>query len=173
VQLLTDPGVDAAERRDTASVAVHSMLLTDSTFAQYRSELRRTPDPVDWLGVVWLVNEVVRGGQVLRRTHGTAGRLPWPRVATDLEHLAGGIADQLREISGLVSRNGRQSPAATVSSDVTVDTWISTSSAQEVVRRQADPVSAVRVLDIWGWLEGVSFNSRTVSDAVRRAIQPR
>jgi len=173
VQLLTDPGVDAAERRDTASVAVHSMLLTDSTFAQYRSELRRTPDPVDWLGVVWLVNEVVRGGQVLRRTHGTAGRLPWQGVATDLEHLAGGIADQLREISGLVSRNGRQSPAATVSSDVTVDTWISTSSAQEVVRRQADPVSAVRVLDIWGWLEGVSFNSRTVSDAVRRAIQPR
>ena len=34
---------------------------------QYRSELRSSPDSVDWMGVLGLVHEVVRGGQALRR----------------------------------------------------------------------------------------------------------
>ncbi|MFL6047583.1 MAG: FUSC family protein [Propionibacteriaceae bacterium] len=168
VQSLTDPEVASSAQRDTADAAVHLMLLADSTFAQYRSELRSSPDSVDWLGVVGLLNEVVRGGQVLRRTHGTAAPLPWPGVATDLRHLAEGTADQLRGVAGLVGTNSSKPLAATKASVDSVDSWMSTSEAREVVSRQPDSVSAVRVLDIWGWLEGVSFGSRRVADEISK-----
>ena len=82
---------------------MHFLTLADSTYAQYRSELRSSPDTVDWMGVLGLAHEVVRGGQALRRTHGTAEPLPWPGVTADLEHLGAGTADRLREIGGLVS----------------------------------------------------------------------
>jgi uncharacterized membrane protein YccC len=169
VQSLTDPEVASSAQRDTAGAAVHLMLLADSTFAQYRSELRSTPDKVDWLGVVGLLNEVVRGGQVLRRTHGTAASLPWPGVAADLQHLAEGTAAQLRGVASLVTTNSAKPPAATKTTVDSVDSWMSTTEAREVVSRRPDPVSAVRVLDIWGWLEGVSFGSRRVADEISRA----
>ena len=54
--------------------------------------------------------------------------------------------------------------------DVSVDSWLLTSEAQTVARRETDPASAVRVLDLWGWLAGVSFDSRRVTDSVTRAI---
>ena len=31
-----------------------------------------------------------------------------------------------------------------------------------MARREIDPASAVRVLDLWGWLTGVSFDSQVV-----------
>ena len=77
-------------------------MLADATFAQYRSELRSTPDNVDWLPVLGLINEVVRGGQALRRTHGEAGPLPWPGVAGELRDLGQGTAHQLREVGELM-----------------------------------------------------------------------
>ena len=117
-----------------------------------------------------LVNEVVRGGQALRRTHGAAGPLPWPAVADELKGLGQSTADQLREIAGLVStRDPRPGPAGK-SADASVDSWLSTNEAREVVaRRQSDPAAAVRVLDIWGWLAGVSFDGCRVAAGVSRA----
>jgi hypothetical protein len=50
--------------------------------------------------------------------------------------------------------------------EVSVDGWMSTSEGREVARRETDPASAVRVLDLWGWLTGVSFDSRRVADSV-------
>ena len=38
---------------------MHFLTLADSTYAQYRSELRSSPDTVDWMGVLGLVHEVV------------------------------------------------------------------------------------------------------------------
>ena len=166
VHSLTEPGAASSARQDTGTAAVHLMMLADSTFAQYRSELRSSPDKVDWLGVVGLLNEVVRGGQVIRRTHGTAVPLPWPGVATDLQHLAEGAADQLRGVASLVSTNSARPLAATKATDDSVDSWMSTTEAREVVTRQPDPASAIRVLDIWGWLEGVSFGSRRVAEEI-------
>lgn len=166
VQSLTEPEAVSSAQQDTATAAVHLMMLADSTFAQYRSELRSSPDQVDWLGVVGLLNEVVRGGQVLRRTHGTAASLPWPGVATDLQHLAEGAADQLRGVASLVSTKSARPLAATKATDDSVDSWMSTTEAREVVSRQPDPASAIRVLDIWGWLEGISFGSRRVADEI-------
>jgi Fusaric acid resistance protein-like len=163
---LTHSEVAASGQQDTASVAVRFLMLAESTLAQYRSELRRTSDHVDWLGVLGLAQEVVRGGQALRRTHGTAGPLPWPGVAADLHRLGGRTADQLREFADLVSTKAdgqRVSPKTTA---VPVDEWMSTSDAREVARRQTDPAAAVRVLDLWGWLTGVSFDTRRVAQSV-------
>ena len=153
-------------------MAVHSLMLAESTLAQYRSEFRRTSDHVDWLGVLGLAQEVVRGGQALRRTHGTAGPLPWPRVATDLHRLGDSAADQLRDIAALVSTNaGRKRAAPEATEDM--DAWMSTSEAQAVARRENDPASAVRVLDLWGWLAGVAFDSRRVTESITSAIDSR
>ena len=169
---LTHREVAAAGQQDTASVAVRFLMLADSTLAQYRSELKGTSDHVDWLGVLGLAQEVVRGGQVLRRTHGTAGPLPWPRVAADLNRLGAGTADQLREIAHLVGTDaGRNRASPETTEDV--DAWMMTSEAQAVARRETDPASAVRVLDLWGWLAGVSFDGRRVTESVTRAIASR
>ena len=65
MRLLIHPEVASPDGKDSAGVATHSLMLAASTLAQYRSELRSTPDNVDWLGVLALANEVVRGGQAL------------------------------------------------------------------------------------------------------------
>ncbi len=171
VRSLTDREIASSHQQDTASAAVHLLTLADSTYAQYRSELSNAPDPVDWLGVLRVIQEVVRGGQVLRRTHGMGGQLPWPGVAADLERFGVGTADQLRAISEWFRRNSSHSHPAV--SDPTVESWVSTDAAREVLRRQADPASAVRVLDIWGWLAGVSFDSRREMDRLTRAADAR
>jgi hypothetical protein len=101
VRSLTHREVPSLDRQDTATVAVHFLALGDSTYAQYRSELRSTPEPVDWLGVLGLAHEVVRGVQALRRTHGTARPLPWPGVADELAELGSATAEQLRAIGDL------------------------------------------------------------------------
>ena len=161
---LTHRDVAASGPQDTTSVAVRFLMLADSTYAQYRSELRTTSDHVDWLAVLGLAQEVVRGGQALRRTHGTARPLRWPRVAADLHRLGAGTADQLREVADLVNmKAGHRTPPQM---EVSVDGWMSTSEGREVARRETDPASAVRVLDLWGWLTGVSFDSRRVADSV-------
>jgi len=164
---LTHRDVAASGPQDTTSVAVRFLMLADSTYAQYRSELRTTSDHVDWLAVLGLAQEVVRGGQALRRTHGTARPLRWPRVAADLHRLGAGTADQLREVADLVNmKAGHRTPPQ---GEVSVDGWMSTSEGREVARREIDPASAVRVLDLWGWLTGVSFDSRRVADSVIQA----
>jgi uncharacterized membrane protein YccC len=164
---LTHRDVAASGPQDTTSVAVRFLMLADSTYAQYRSELRTTSDHVDWLAVLGLAQEVVRGGQALRRTHGTARPLRWPRVAADLHRLGAGTADQLREVADLVNmKAGHHTPPQR---EVSVDGWMSTSEGREVARRETDPASAVRVLDLWGWLTGVSFDSRRVADSVIQA----
>jgi hypothetical protein len=173
VRSLTHREVASSGEQDTASAAVHLLTLADSTYAQYRSELSSAPDPVDWLGVLRVVQEVVRGGQVLRRTHGMAGPLPWPGVAADLDRFGVSTADQLRAISGLFGQNSAHPHTATKIADPAVESWVSTDAAREVIRRQADPVSAVRVLDIWGWLTGVSFDSRREMDRLTRAAGSR
>ena len=169
---LTHREVATSGQQNTVNVAVHFLMLAESTLAQYRSEFRSTSDHVDWLGVLGLAQEVVRGGQALRRTHGTAGPLPWPRVAADLHRLGDSAADQLRDIAALVSTNaGRKRAAPEAIEDM--DAWMSTSEAQAVANRENDPASAVRVLDLWGWLAGVSFDSRRVTESITSAIDSR
>jgi uncharacterized membrane protein YccC len=168
VRWLTHREVASSDRQDSASVAMHSLMLADSTFAQYRSEFRSKADNVDWLVVLALVDEVVRGGQALRRTHGAAGPLPWPAVADELKGLGQSTAGQLREIAGLVSTKTLIPGPRGKSADISVDSWLSTNEAREVARRQSDPAAAVRVLDIWGWLAGVSFDGRRVAAGVSR-----
>jgi MFS family permease len=174
VRSLTHREVVASGQQDTASAAVHLLTLADSTYAQYRSELRNAaPDPVDWLGVLRVVQEVVRGGQILRRTHGMGAPLPWPAVAADLERFGMSTADQLRAISGWFSQNSSHPHTVTKIADPAVESWVSTDAAREVIRRQAYPASAVRVLDIWGWLTGVAFDSRREMDRLTRAADSR
>jgi hypothetical protein len=173
VRSLAHREVASSDQPDTASTAVRRLMLADSTYAQYRSELNSAPDPVDWLGVLRVVQEVVRGGQVLRNTHGMAGPLPWPGVAGDLERFGVSTADQLRAISGLISENSTHPHATTKGADLAVESWVSTDAAREVVRRESDPVSAVRVLDIWGWLVGVFFDSRREIDRLEQTAGSR
>ena len=163
VRWLTHREAPSSDRQDSARTAARFLVLADATFAQYRSELRSTPDTVDWLPVLGLINEVVRGGQALRRTHGEAGPLPWPGVAGELRELGQGTADQLREIGELMIMKTPGSRAATTSGDGSVNAWMSTSDAGRVARREPDPAAAVRVLDIWGWLAGVSYDGRRVA----------
>jgi uncharacterized membrane protein YccC len=170
VRSLTNRKAVASGQQDTSNAAVHLLTLADSTYAQYRSELSNAAkDPVDWLGVLRIVQEVVRGGQVLRRTHGMGAPLPWPLVAADLEHFGMSTADQLRTISGWLSQNSSHPDTGTKIADTAVEAWVSTDAAREVIRRQADPASAVRVLDIWGWLTGVAFDSQREMDRLTRA----
>jgi uncharacterized membrane protein YccC len=169
VRSLTHSAAPEGNSTDVDSVATHFQILADSTFAQYRSELRSSPDNVDWLAVLGLANEAVRGGQALRRTHGAAGPLPWPRVADDLEKLAADTADQLREVADLVSSRTAESQAAPRVDGFSVDSWLVTSEAREVAHRDADPASSIRVLDIWGWLAGMSFDSRRTAASVTSA----
>jgi hypothetical protein len=172
VRWLTHREKPSANGQDSASVAAHALMLADSTFAQYRSEFRSTADTVDWLTVLALVNEVVRGGQALRRAHEAAGPLPWPAVANELKGLGAGTAEQLREIAGLLSA---KSPDAEVGRDpakFSVYSWLSTDDAREVASRQPDPAAAVRVLDIWGWLAGVSFDGHRVATGLTSPAHP-
>jgi uncharacterized membrane protein YccC len=171
VQSLTRQ-VATVGRRDSAEVAVHFLTLADSTYAQYRSELRSSPDTVDWMGVLLLVHEVVRGGQALRGMHGTAEPLPWPGVTAELEHLGAGTADRLRRIGGLLTAKASTSRSA-AKTDASEESWIVTSGARVMAGRQTHPAAAVRVLDIWGWLAGISFDSRRVTDSVTRAVDSR
>jgi hypothetical protein len=171
VQSLTRQ-VATVGRRDSAEVAVHFLTLADSTYAQYRSELRSSPDTVDWMGVLLLVHEVVRGGQALRGMHGTAEPLPWPGVTAELEHLGAGTADRLRRIGGLLTAKASKSRSA-AKTDASEESWIVTSGARVMAGRQTHPAAAVRVLDIWGWLAGISFDSRRVTDSVTRAVDSR
>ena len=173
VRSLAHRDVASSDRQDTARVAVRFLMLADSTYAQYRSELRSAPDAVDWLGVLGLVHEVVRGGQALRRTHRTPGLLPWPGVATELESLGSGTADQLRALGDLFSIKSTSHQAEPEPAPVSVDSWISTSDGREVARRQIDPAAAVRVLDLWGWLTGVASDSHRVADGVRAPTESR
>jgi uncharacterized membrane protein YccC len=170
---LTHREVASSVQRDSATVAVRFLILADSTYAQYRSEFKGTSDHVDWLAVLGLAQEVVQGGQALRRTHGTAGPMPWPKVAADLHDLGASTADQLREIANLVSANAAKPRTSMETTDVSVDSSLLTSEAQVVARRETDPASAVRVLDLWGWLAGVSFDSRRVAESITRAIDSR
>jgi uncharacterized membrane protein YccC len=169
VRLLIHPEMASPDGKDSAGVATHSLMLAASTLAQYRSELRSTPDNVDWLGVLALANEVVRGGQALRRAHDRAGPLPWPAVADELNNLGQGTADQLREIADLVSTKTDQPGAADKPAEFSVNSWLSTNDAREVASRQRDPAAAVRVLDVWGWLAGVSFDGRHLAAGVTSA----
>jgi uncharacterized membrane protein YccC len=171
VRSLTNKDGASSDRQDTASVAARFLMLTDSTYAQYRSELRSAPDPVDWLGVLGLAHEVVRGGEALRRTHGTAGVLPWPGVAAELQGFGLGTADQLRGIGVLLSRKDSADAAEKIAAS-SVDSWISTSDGREVVRRAIDPAAAVRALDLWGWLSGVAFDGRRVTAELSKAPTP-
>jgi hypothetical protein len=173
VRSLTHREVASSGQEDAATQAVHLMMLADSTYAQYRSELSSGPDPVDWWGVLRVVQEVVRGGQVLRGTHGMAGPLPWPGVAADLERFGVGTADQLRVISGFLSQNSSHPHATREAADSAVESWVSTDAARDVIRRQSDPASAVRALDIWGWLTGVSFDSRREMDRLAQTSDSR
>ena len=168
VRSLTDRDSASSHRQDTASVAARFLMLTDSTYAQYRSELKSAPDPVDWLGVLGLTHEVVRGGEALRRTHGTAGTLPWSGVAAELQGFGSGTADQLRAIGVLLSRKDSGDAAANITA-LSVDSWISTRDGREVVRRAIDPAAAVRALDLWGWLSGVTFDGRRVAAELSKA----
>ncbi len=168
VRWLTHREKPSVDGHDSASVATHSLMLADSTFAQYRSEFRSTTDNVDWLTVLALVNEVVRGGQALRRAHETAGALPWPAVANELRGLGVGTAEQLREIAELLSAKGPAARAGGAAEKFSVYSWLSTEDAREVARREPDAAAAVRVLDIWGWLAGVSFDGRRVAAAVTK-----
>ncbi|HEX6758482.1 MAG TPA: hypothetical protein VF086_08725 [Propionibacteriaceae bacterium] len=172
VQSLTRQ-VASSERQDSAGVAVHLLMLADSTYAQSRSELRSSPDTVDWMGVLGLAQEVIRGGQVLRRTHEAAQPPPWPGVTADLEHLGADTADRLRRIGGLVSTNASAPRTAVKTTDASEESWILTSAARVMAGRQTDPSVAVRLLDVWGWLAGVSFDSRRVTDNITRAIDSR
>ena len=171
MRLLIHPEVASPDGKDSAGVATHSLMLAASTLAQYRSELRSTPDNVDWLGVLALANEVVRGGQALRRAHDRAGPLPWPAVADELNNLGQGTADQLREIADLVSTKTDQPGAADKPAEFFVNSWLSTNDAREVASRQRDPAAAVRVLDVWGWLAGVSFDGRHLAAGVTSAAK--
>ena len=108
-----------------------------------------------------LANEVVRGGQALRRAHGSAGPLPWPAVADELKGLGLGTADQLREIADLVSTKTPEPGAASEpakfrsirgSQPTTREKW-------QLGSRTLQPRP---VLDIWVWLAGVSFDGRRV-----------
>jgi uncharacterized membrane protein YccC len=166
---LTDGEAAPSRQQDTASAAARFLMLSDSTYAQYRSELRSAPDNVDWLAVLGLAHEVVRGGEALRRTHGTVEPLPWPGVATELQNFGSDAADQLRRIAALLSRKTSDNNAAPPAAAVSVDAWISTSDGREVARREIDPAAAVRVLDLWGWLCGVSFDSRRVASELSNA----
>src|SRR5215212_349682 len=124
VRLLIHREMASADDKDSAGVATHSLMLAASTLAQYRSELRSTPDNVDWLGVLALANQVVRGGQALRRAHDRAGPLPWAAVADELDNLGQGTADQLREIADLVSTKTSQRGAADRPAEFSVDSWL-------------------------------------------------
>jgi hypothetical protein len=99
--------------------------------------------------------------------------MPWPVVAGDLHHLGAITADQLREVADLVSANAANTKASLETTGVSVASWLLTSEAQAVARRETDPASAVRVLDLWGWLAGISFDSRRVAESVTRAIDSR
>jgi hypothetical protein len=54
-----------------------------------------------------------------------------------------------------------------------VDAWLSTSDGRAVARRETDPAAAVRVLDLWGWLSGVAFDSRRVAAGIRSSAHQR
>jgi uncharacterized membrane protein YccC len=174
VQWLTHREKPSPDHQDTAAAATRYLILADSTLAQYRSEFRSQSDNVEWLGVIGLVSEVVRGGQALRRTHGIGGPLPWPGVAGELKKLGHDTGDQLRDVADLVSTKPSASRAAQMTSTssgrgaVSVDSWLSTDDAREVARRQHDPAAAVRVLDLWGWLAGVSFDGRRLAAGASR-----
>ena len=107
--------------------------------------------------------------------HGAAQPPPWPGVTpiwNDSEPTPP-IGSAAHRRARMQARTAPRPGTAVETTDASEESWMLTSGARVMAGRQTDPSVAVRLLDIWGWLMSVSFDSRRVTDNITRAIDSR
>ena len=124
-------------------------VLFDITYAQYRSEPTHNQARHDWQEVLAVVQRAGSDAEVLRDRYPAPEPLPWPAVSRRLIAAAEDIARAFRETAA--SLPGTAAPP----------------DRHLVERLDADPPrapfgdhphAALRVIDAWGWMHGLSLD---------------
>jgi len=124
-------------------------VLFDITYAQYRSEPTHNQAPHDWQEVLAVVQRAGSDAEVLRDRYPAPEPLPWPAVSRRLIAAAEDVARAFREAAASL-------PETATPPD-----------RHLVERLDADPPrapfgdhphAALRVIDAWGWMHGLSLD---------------
>ena len=130
---------------------VHRLaMMFDHTYAQFRTEpAPRGPDH-DWLAVLGVVHRLDGYGTLLRERHPPAAPLPWPDVAAALQAAAADVANAYRDAADAIA-SGRRLPT---DAGNRCRARFRMGEGMQALRNA--PTVAGRVLDGWGWLNGLA-----------------
>jgi uncharacterized membrane protein YccC len=136
---------------DQPPADVHRLaMLFDHTYAQFRAEPAPPgPDP-DWFAVLGVVHRIDGYGTLLRDRHPPAAPLPWPKVAAALRAAAADVATAYRDAADAIA-SGR--PLPTDAGDRCRSRF---RTGEDVQGLRTTPSAVGRVLDGWGWLNGLA-----------------
>ena len=125
-------------------------MMFDHTYAQFRTEPAPPgPDP-DWYAVLGVVHRLDGYGTLLRDRHPPAAQLPWPEIAAALRAAAADVATAYRDAADAIAA-GRPLPA-----DAGNRCRSRFRTGDDVHGLQSTPSVVGRVLDGWGWLNGLA-----------------
>jgi uncharacterized membrane protein YccC len=134
-----------------APTDVHRLaMMFDHTYAQFRTEPEpRGPDH-DWFAVLGVVHRLDGYGTLLRERHPPAAPLPWPDVAAALRAAAADVANAYRDAADAMAA-GRELPP-----DAGDRCRSRFRMGEDMQALRNAPAVAGRVLDGWGWLNGLA-----------------
>ena len=118
------------------------------TYAQYRSEPHRRSGRHDWLAMLSVLQRAASDAAALRDRYPEPDRLPWPAVAARLDTAADEVADAYRAVARAVRDRAADPPGRHLAERLDAD--------PPRARFGDHPHDALRVLDAWGWLHGLS-----------------
>jgi hypothetical protein len=133
-------------------------VMFDITYAQYRSEAAHSRSPHDWLEVLALVQRASSDAEVLRDRYPAPEPLPWPAVSRRLIAAAEDVARAFREAAASLPDTG-DPPDRHLVERLDAD--------PPRGRFGDDPHAALRVIDAWGWLHGLSLDLARAEHAAR------
>ncbi len=122
--------------------------LFDITYAQFRSEPAHTRPAHDWLEVLAVVHRAASDVEVLRDRYPTPDPLPWPGVSRRLIAAAEDVARAFREAAGALQARNADPPDRRLAERL--------DAVPPRARFADDPHAALRVIDAWGWMNGLS-----------------
>ena len=149
VRMLTGtPTREPAQHRMLPDPAHRVTVLFDITYAQFRSEPAHSHPAQDWLEVLAVVQREASDAEVLRDRYPAPDPLPWPAVSRRLIAAAEDVGRAFREAAAAVQERIADPPDRGLVERLAAD--------PPRGRFGDDPHAALRVIDAWGWMHGLS-----------------